>query len=69
MICVFVILGKIMNKQEAIELLKTEIEVLKKEPNDYYRGYLVGMLNAFTHVGLIDDDLNDHYVDLIADIG
>jgi len=62
-------LGNFMNKQQAIELLKTEIEVLKKEPNDYYRGYLVGMLNAFTHVGLIDDDLNDHYVDLIADIG
>ena len=62
-------LGHNMNKEQAIVLLNTEIEFFKHEPDDYKRGYLNGMLNAFTHVGFINDDLNDHYFDLIADIG
>lgn len=58
-----------MNKDQAIELLETEIEAFKKYPDDFKRGYLLGMLNAFTHVALIDDDLNDHYSDVIDMIG
>lgn len=65
----YFILGKIMDKQQAIELLKTEIEAFKKSPDDFKRGYLLGMLNAFTHVGFIDDDLNDYYCDVIDMIG
>ncbi|WP_171495860.1 hypothetical protein [Acinetobacter nosocomialis] len=58
-----------MNREQAIQLLKTEIEVFKKNPDDYQRGYLCGLLNAFSRLGFISDDLNDQFFDLIADIG
>ncbi|KRJ29014.1 hypothetical protein R4646_17770 [Acinetobacter baumannii] len=57
-----------MDKQQAIQLLESEIEAFKKSPDDFKRGYLLGMLNSFTHVGLIDDDLNDYYCDVIVDM-
>lgn len=58
-----------MNKEQAELLLKSEIEVFKLCPDDLKRGYLLGMLNAFSHVGFIDDDLNDYYSDVIDMIG
>ncbi|MFU8927337.1 hypothetical protein [Acinetobacter puyangensis] len=58
-----------MNREQAKKLLDAEIEIFRKNPDDYKRGYLLGMLSAFSHVGFINDDLNDHYFDLIADIG
>lgn len=58
-----------MDKEQAKLLLNSEIEVFKKCPDDFKRGYLLGMLNAFSHVGLIDDDLNDYYSDVIDMIG
>lgn len=62
-------LGHNMNKEQAKQLLNSEIEAFKKSPDDFKRGYLLGMLNAFTHVGFIDDDLNDYYCDVIDMIG
>jgi hypothetical protein len=55
-----------MTELQALEIIQIELEILKKNPCEFRRGYLNGMLNAFGRAGLLDDSDHNHFFELIS---